>query len=151
MGAGTVLNLEQLKAAEAAGAKFIVSPGFDETIVVEGLKRNLVMLPGCVTPSEIMAAMSLGLKVLKFFPASVYGGIKAIKSLASVFGGIKFMPTGGVTADNLAEYLSIPQIQACGGTWMVKANLINGAEFETITKLSQEATDIYRKIRPDET
>ncbi|MGI6077356.1 MAG: bifunctional 4-hydroxy-2-oxoglutarate aldolase/2-dehydro-3-deoxy-phosphogluconate aldolase [Fastidiosipilaceae bacterium] len=151
VGAGTVLNLEQLKAAEAAGAKFIVSPGFDETIVVEGLKRNLVMLPGCVTPSEIMAAMSLGLKVLKFFPASVYGGIKAIKSLASVFGGIKFMPTGGVTADNLAEYLSIPQIQACGGTWMVKANLINGAEFETITKLSQEATDIYRKIRPDET
>ena len=150
VGAGTVLNLEQLKAAEAAGARVIVSPA-----LTNHCGRRIKTQPGYAPRmchlSEIMAAMSLGLKVLKFFPASVYGGIKAIKSLASVFGGVKFMPTGGVTADNLAEYLSIPQIQACGGTWMVKANLINGAEFETITKLSQEATDIYRKIRPDET
>lgn len=149
VGAGTVLTMDQLIEADEAGAKFIVSPGFNPEIVEEGLKRGLVMLPGCVTPTEIMAAMKLGLSVIKFFPASVYGGIKAIKSLASVFSGIQFMPTGGVSAENLADFLAVPQILSCGGSWMVKESMIDGGEFDKITELSREATDIYKKCRPE--
>lgn len=148
VGAGTVLDLEQLKAAAAAGAKFIVSPGFDSKLVEAGLKLGLIMLPGCVTPSEIMAARQLGLRVLKFFPASNYGGLATIKALASVFGDVSYMPTGGVTAENLADYLAVPEIFACGGTWMVKNQLLAEGAFDKVTRLSREAMEIYHRIRP---
>ena len=147
VGAGTVVNLEQLEKAVKAGSKFVVSPGFDEEIVIEGLRQGVIMLPGVITPSEIMAAMKIGLTVLKYFPASVFGGLQAIKSYASVFPQVKFMPTGGVSAKNLADYLALPNIQACGGSWMVSGDLIRGRKWDEITALSAEAMDIYRKVR----
>ncbi len=147
VGAGTVVNLEQLKQAIKAGSKFVVSPGFDEEIVTEGLRQGIIMLPGVVTPSEIMAAMKTELTVLKYFPASVFGGLQAIKSYAGVFPQIKFMPTGGVSAKNLADYLALPNIQACGGSWMVSGDLIGGRKWDKITALSAEAMSIYREVR----
>lgn len=147
VGAGTVLNVEQMQKAAAAGAKFIVSPGFNPDVVAGAQKLGLVVLPGCVTPTEITAAINAGLDTIKFFPASIYGGIKAIKSLASVFGGLKFMPTGGVSAANAAEFLEVPQISAIGGSWMVTDKLLDEGNFEEITRLSKEAMDIYHKVR----
>ncbi|MGB4610809.1 MAG: bifunctional 4-hydroxy-2-oxoglutarate aldolase/2-dehydro-3-deoxy-phosphogluconate aldolase [Saccharofermentanales bacterium] len=146
-GAGTVVNMTQLGQAIDAGAKFIVSPGFDPEIVTAGLKAGMIMLPGVVTPSEIMAAMKLGLTVLKYFPASVFGGLKAIKTYASVFGDVKFMPTGGISAANLAEFLAEPNIQACGGSWMRPAKMIKEQKWDEITKLSAEATAICKTVR----
>lgn len=146
-GAGTVVNMTQLGQAIDAGAKFIVSPGFDPEIVAAGLKAGMIMLPGVVTPSEIMAAMNLGLTVLKYFPASVFGGLKAIKTYASVFGDVKFMPTGGISATNLAEFLAEPNIQACGGSWMCPAKMIKEQKWDEITKLSAEATAICQTVR----
>ncbi|MGI6579295.1 MAG: bifunctional 4-hydroxy-2-oxoglutarate aldolase/2-dehydro-3-deoxy-phosphogluconate aldolase [Saccharofermentanales bacterium] len=146
-GAGTVVNMTQLGQAIDAGAKFIVSPGFDPEIVAAGLKAGMIMLPGVVTPSEITAAMKLGLTVLKYFPASVFGGLKAIKTYASVFGDVKFMPTGGISAANLAEFLAEPNIQACGGSWMCPAKMIKEQKWDEITKLSAEATAICQTVR----
>ncbi|NLJ71069.1 MAG: bifunctional 4-hydroxy-2-oxoglutarate aldolase/2-dehydro-3-deoxy-phosphogluconate aldolase [Clostridiaceae bacterium] len=147
VGAGTVVNVAQLEQAIDAGAKFVVSPGFDPEIVETGLKAGLIMLPGVITPSEIMAAMKLGLTILKYFPASVFGGLKAIKTYASVFGNVKFMPTGGVSAANLAEFLAVPNIQACGGSWMCSGEMIKEQKWDEITKLSAEATAIYQSVR----
>jgi 2-dehydro-3-deoxyphosphogluconate aldolase/(4S)-4-hydroxy-2-oxoglutarate aldolase len=144
VGAGTVLNLEQCKAAAAAGAKFIVSPGFDKIVVEWCLANNLAVVPGCVTPTEITMALAVGLKVVKFFPANVYGGLSAMRSLAAPFGEVKFIPTGGVSANNLAEYVSEPCIHAVGGTWFCKREDIAGGRFEQITALSKEATDIAK-------
>ena len=145
VGAGTVLNLEQCKAAVQAGAKFIVSPGFDKTVVEWCLDNNLAVVPGCVTPTEITMALSAGLKVVKFFPANVYGGLSAMRSLAAPFGEVKFIPTGGVSANNLAEYISEPFIHAVGGTWFCKREDIAGGRFDQITALSKEAASISRK------
>lgn len=147
VGAGTVLKKEQLLLAKEAGAKFIVSPGFDPELVELALKENLLVLPGVVTPTEITAAINMGLSILKFFPAGNYGGISTIKSLGAPFSEVKFMPTGGVGPNNLREYLSLPNIQACGGSWMVKDNLINAENWDEITRLSKEATDIYKEMR----
>ena len=116
VGAGTVITLEQCKKAVACGAKFIVAPGYSEEVVSWCVENNVAITPGCVTPTEIMAAMSHGLKVVKFFPANVYGGLSAMKALSGPFGGIKFIPTGGVNDKNLAEYISAPFIHAVGGS-----------------------------------
>ena len=118
VGAGTVVTLDQCKQALECGAKFIVSPGFDPEVVSWCAERNVPVTPGCVTPTEIMAAMKLGLNVVKFFPAGVYGGLKAMKSLSAPFGGVKFIPTGGVDAKNLKEYLEAPFVHAVGGSWL---------------------------------
>ncbi|NLP26740.1 MAG: bifunctional 4-hydroxy-2-oxoglutarate aldolase/2-dehydro-3-deoxy-phosphogluconate aldolase [Clostridiales bacterium] len=147
VGAGTVVNLEQLEQAIDAGSKFVVSPGFDPEIVKAGLDKGIIMLPGVITPSEIMSAMNLGLKVLKLFPASVFGGLKAIKTYASVFGQAEFMPTGGVSASNLAEFLAVPSIKACGGSWMCTADMIKNQNWDEVTRLSTEATAIYKEAR----
>lgn len=147
VGAGTVLKKEQLLLAKEAGAKFIVSPGFDPELVELALKENLLVFPGVVTPTEITAAIKMGLSILKFFPAGNYGGISTLKSLGAPFSEVKFMPTGGVGPNNLREYLSLPNIQACGGSWMVKDNLINAENWDEITRLSKEATDIYNEMR----
>ena len=139
VGAGTVITLEQCKTAVACGAKFIVAPGFDEEVVRWCIEHEIPVLPGCVTPTEIMAAMKLGLKVVKFFPAGVYGGLKAMKALSGPFGGVKFVPTGGVSTQNIAEYISAPFIQAVGGSWICPKADIAAGNFENITALCREA------------
>ena len=139
VGAGTVINLEQCKLAVECGAKFIVSPGYDEETVAWCCDNGIPVTPGCVTPTEIMMALKHGLKVLKFFPANVYGGLSAIKSLAGPFGGVKFIPTGGVNAQNLAEFISSPYIHAVGGSWICPKADIAAGNFDKITALCKEA------------
>ena len=139
VGAGTVINLEQCKLAVESGAKFIVSPGYDEETVAWCCDNGIPVTPGCVTPTEIMMALKHGLKVLKFFPANVYGGLSAIKSLAGPFGGVKFIPTGGVNAQNLAEFISSPYIHAVGGSWICPKADIAAGNFDKITALCKEA------------
>ena len=130
VGAGTVLTREQVDAAVAAGAKFIVSPGFDPEIVDYCLEKEIPVFPGCVTPSEVAQAVKRGLKVVKFFPAEPAGGVSMIKAMAAPYVGIKFMPTGGINAKNLEDYLSFDKIICCGGSWMVKGELVNNGEFD---------------------
>lgn len=139
VGAGTVINLEQCKLAVECGAKFIVSPGYDEETVAWCCDNGIPVTPGCVTPTEIMMALKHGLKVLKFFPANVYGGLSAIKSLAGPFSGVKFIPTGGVNAQNLAEFISSPYIHAVGGSWICPKADIAAGNFDKITALCKEA------------
>ena len=123
VGAGTVINAEQCEQALKAGAKFIVSPGLSQSVAEVCKKNNIPYYPGCVTPTEIMAALELGITVVKFFPANVYGGLKAMKALAAPFPQIKFIPTGGVNRDNLDEFLSWEKIYAVGGSFMVEESL----------------------------
>lgn len=139
VGAGTVITLEQCKQAVDCGASFIVSPGFNREVVAWCVEHDIAVTPGCVTPTEIMEAMELGLKVLKFFPANVYGGLGAMKALSGPFGGIKFIPTGGVNAQNLAEYISAPFIHAVGGSWVCPKADISSGHFEKVTQLCREA------------
>ena len=139
VGAGTVLNLEQCKLAVEMGAKFIVSPGFDAGVVGWCLENGIAVTPGCVTPTEITAAVNMGLQVVKFFPANVYGGLNAMKNLSAPFGGVKFLPTGGVNSANIKEYISAPFIHAVGGSWVCPKDAIKAGDFEKITALCAEA------------
>ena len=139
VGAGTVLNLEQCKLAVEMGAKFIVSPGFDRDVVAYCLENGISVTPGCVTPTEITAAVNMGLKVVKFFPANVYGGLNAMKNLSAPFVGVKFIPTGGVNAGNIREYIDSPFIHAVGGSWVCPKADIAAGSFEKITALCAEA------------
>lgn len=139
VGAGTVLNLEQAKLAVSLGARFIVSPGFDEEVVRWCLDNGVAVTPGCVTPTEITAAVNLGLKVVKFFPANVYGGLNAMKNLSSPFPQVKFLPTGGVNAVNVGEYIRAPYIFAVGGSWVCPKADIAAGNFEKITELCAQA------------
>lgn len=139
VGAGTILNLEQCKLAVAMGAKFIVSPGFDRDVVAWCIENGVAVTPGCVTPTEITMAVNMGLKVIKFFPANVYGGLNAMKNLAAPFVGIKFMPTGGINAANVREYIDAPFIHAVGGSWVCPKADISAGNFEKITALCAEA------------
>lgn len=145
VGAGTVMNLEQCKLAVSLGAKFIVSPGFDAEIVSWCMENGIAVTPGCVTPTEIMAAIRLGVKVIKFFPANVFGGLTAMKNLAAPFVGIKFLPTGGVNAENLRQYLDAPFIHAVGGSWVCPKNEIAAGNFQAITDLCAQAHGIAAK------
>ena len=147
VGAGTVLNVEQVERAREAGAKFIVSPGFNPDVVKHCIELDLPVLPGTVTPSEVTAAVNLGLKVTKFFPAAQYGGLNTIKALGAVFGGHRFMPTGGVSTGNVEEYLSDPVIIACGGTWMVKPALFADGDFSKVEQVAREAMDVVKSVR----
>ena len=139
VGAGTVLNLEQCRLAVKMGAKFIVSPGFDREVVAYCLENGISVTPGCVTPTEITEAVNMGLKVVKFFPANVYGGLKAMKNLSAPFVGVKFIPTGGVNAANVKEYMDAPFIHAVGGSWICPKADIAAGNFEKITALCAEA------------
>lgn len=139
VGAGTVLTTEQVDSAVEAGAKFIVSPGFDPEIVDYCLGKGIPVFPGCITPSEVAQAVKRGLRVVKFFPAEQFGGIATIKALSAPYVGLKFMPTGGISAKNLKDYLACKPIVACGGSWMVKKDLIQAGEFEKIRELTKEA------------
>lgn len=147
IGAGTVLSVEQMERAQAAGARFIVSPGFDPELVDACIERRLPVYPGVLTPSEVTQGVKRGLSVLKFFPASTGGGLAGIKAIAAAFPGVRFMPTGGINADNLAEYLENKTVLACGGSWMVKANLIEARAFDGVTQLCREAVSIVKEVR----
>lgn len=147
VGAGTVLTIEQVDRATDAGAKFIVSPGFDPEIVDYCLEKKIPVFPGCITPSEVAQAVKRGLKVIKFFPSEQFGGIDTIKALSAPYTDIKFMPTGGINAANLEKYLSYDRIVACGGSWMVKADLIRNGEFGEAKKLTAKAVKLVSDIR----
>lgn len=139
VGAGTVLTVEQVDQALEAGARFIVSPGLNPEVVRHCQSRSVPIIPGVATPSEIEQAIALGLDTVKFFPAEQNGGIAKIKALAAPYPGLKFMPTGGVSAKNIKDYLSFPGIVACGGTWMMPADKIAVGDWEGITALTREA------------
>ena len=147
VGAGTVLTTEQVDRAVAAGAKFIVSPGFDEEIVDYCLEKGITVLPGCATPSEVAKAVKRGLEVVKFFPAEQAGGLPMIKAMAAPYTMVKFMPTGGINPENVKDYLAFNKIFACGGSWMVKNTLVENQEFDKICELSKEAVTIAKSIR----
>ncbi len=147
VGAGTVLTTEQVDRALNAGAKFIVSPGFDPEIVDYCLEKEVPVYPGTVTPTEVAQAVKRGLAVCKFFPAEQFGGVSTIKALAAPYTMVKFMPTGGVNLNNLRDYLNCDKIAACGGTWMVKGNLIKEGRFDEIKKITAEAAKIVKEIR----
>lgn len=139
VGAGTVLTPEQADAAVAAGAKFIVSPGLNPTVVKHCVEKGYPITPGVATPGEVEMALSFGLEVVKFFPAEAAGGLAMIKAMSAPYGKLKFMPTGGISAKNLNEYLAFSKILACGGSWMVSADLINDGKFDEIERLTREA------------
>ena len=142
VGAGTVITLDQAKKAVECGAKFIVSPGFSEKVVAWCLENDIPVTPGCVTPTEITAAYDMGLRVVKFFPAGVYGGLNAMKNLNAPFNQVKFIPTGGVNAANLGEYAAAPFIHAVGGSWVCNKKDIAEHKFDKITALAKEAHEI---------
>ena len=147
LGAGTVLTLDQCKKAIDAGATFIVSPGFNKDVVEWCVKKDIMVTPGCVTPTEIMWALELGVNIIKFFPANIYGGLSAMKALAGPFPGISFVPTGGISAANLVEYAEAKFIHAIGGSWMCTKKDISEGNFDKITSLSSEATKIIAATR----
>ena len=142
VGAGTVLSVQQAKAAIASGAKFIVSPGFDESVVRFCQEKDVPVLPGCVTATEVQKAIAMGLNVLKFFPAEASGGLKTIEALSAPFGQIRWMPTGGVNLKNLTEYLSFPKIIACGGSYMVKGADIEAGNWSKITDICRQTIQL---------
>lgn len=141
VGAGTVLTPKQADEAVEAGAKFIVSPGLNPEVVKHCIEKGYPITPGIASPSEIETAISLGLDAVKFFPAEAAGGLKMIKAMSAPYGNIKFMPTGGINAGNLKSYLDFNKILACGGSWMVSADLINAGKFDEIEALTREAVE----------
>ena len=147
VGAGTVLTTEQADRAVGAGAKFIVSPGLNPKVVEHCLKKGYPITPGIMTPTELEMALGFGLDVVKFFPAENAGGLKMIKAMSAPYTMMKFMPTGGINATNVRDYLASNKILACGGSWMVKGDLISAGDFAEIEKLTREAAAIVKEIR----
>ncbi len=147
VGAGTVLTTEQVDKAIAAGAQFVVTPGFDPELVAYCQKNELPIYPGCTTPTDYHAALKFGLEVLKFFPAEQSGGLAKIKAMSAPFPMFKVMPTGGISLKNLKEYLSCPVICACGGSYMVTADLIDNNKWDEITELCRKSVEIVKEAR----
>ena len=147
VGAGTVLTIEQADCAVKAGAKFIVSPGLNPEVVKWCQAHEVPVIPGIVTPTEMAQAIGLGLTMVKFFPAEPAGGLPMIKAMAAPYTGIRFMPTGGIHAGNLEEYLSCDKILCCGGSWMVKGDLVKAGAFDKIRELTAEARKLADSIR----
>ena len=144
--AGTVTTPEQVKLAVDSGAEMIISPGLNTRVVEHCLKHDIPVLPGVCTPTEIEMARNYGLKYLKFFPAEAYGGVKTLKALADVYSAFGFMPTGGINAQNLGDYLKLPIVVACGGSWMAPADLIDQRKFDDITKLAAQAVTAVKAL-----
>lgn len=143
-GAGTIVNAKQAERAVRAGAEFLVSPGVSRSVIEYALEKGITVLPGACTPTEVMIAMEYDLPVVKFFPAKQYGGLNTIKALSAPFPTMKFMPTGGISAENLKEYMAFDKIVACGGSWMVNSTYIDRKEFDKITKLTREAVELVK-------
>lgn len=146
VGAGTVLTIEQVKLAMDAGATFIVAPGFNPKVVGYCLKHNIPMTPGVATPTDIEAALDLGLTILKYFPAEAFGGLNTLKAISAPYTNVKFIPTGGINTLNVATYLAHPKVVACGGSWMVKSTFITSHQFDTITRLTREAVTLVQNL-----
>lgn len=142
VGAGTVLTPAQVDQALDAGSQFMVAPGLNPDVVKHCQAKNVPMLPGVCTPSEVEQALSLGLDIVKFFPAEAAGGVKMLSAMSAPYVGLKFMPTGGLTPSNITDYLNLKSVKVCGGSWMVKDDLINAGDFETIEKLTREAVKL---------
>ncbi len=147
VGAGTVLSTEQVDRAVEAGAKFIVSPGLNPKVVQYCLDKKIPVTPGTQTPSEMEQALEMGLDVVKFFPAEPAGGLKMIKAVAAPYTTLKFMPTGGINLDNVEDYLKYDRILACGGSWMVKGDLVRTGKFDEIEKMTGDAANLVKKLR----
>ena len=147
VGAGTVLTKDQVDRAMGAGAKFIVTPGFNPAVVQHCIDRGITVCPGVCTPTEIEMALEKGIDTVKFFPAEASGGLSFIKAVAAPYTTLKFMPTGGISAKNVRDYLAYDRIHACGGSWMVKGDLIRSGNFDKITELAREAADIVKEVR----
>lgn len=147
VGAGTVLTIEQVKRAVNAGAKFIVSPGINPKVVKYCVDNDILIIPGTCNPTNVETALEFDLKVVKFFPAEQAGGLNYIKAISAPYTGVMFMPTGGINQNNVADYLKNDRIIACGGSWMVKKDLIKEGKFDEITRLTKEALDIVKEIR----
>ncbi|MEQ8412255.1 MAG: bifunctional 4-hydroxy-2-oxoglutarate aldolase/2-dehydro-3-deoxy-phosphogluconate aldolase [Erythrobacter sp.] len=147
LGAGTVLTLDQARAARDAGAEFIVSPGLVEEIAAWCMDEGLPVFPGTATAGEVQRAYAMGLRTVKFFPAALAGGVPMLSALSSVFGAMRFMPTGGISAANLHEYLALPRVIACGGSWLTPAERIAAGDWAAVTRLADEARDIARTAR----
>jgi 2-dehydro-3-deoxyphosphogluconate aldolase/(4S)-4-hydroxy-2-oxoglutarate aldolase len=147
VGAGTVLSADQARRAVAAGATYIVSPGFDPAVVDWCLANDVAIMPGVATPTDVTMAVNQGLEVVKFFPAEALGGTRTLKAIGAPFGGVKFIPTGGINAGNLGDYLKLPMVHACGGSWMVKKQLISAGDFAAITAQAQEAVNLVTAAR----
>lgn len=147
VGAGTVLNVTQAEQSVAAGSRFIVSPGLQEAVVSSARDLGVPIYPGVSTATEAQQAWNLGLHVLKFFPAEVAGGVAMLKAFASVFQSLSFMPTGGVSTKNLRDYLALPSVIACGGSWLTPASAIEAGDYERITALASEALQIAGEVR----
>jgi 2-dehydro-3-deoxyphosphogluconate aldolase/(4S)-4-hydroxy-2-oxoglutarate aldolase len=148
VGAGTVINLEQAKAAREAGAQFLVSPGLVEEVVIWARMNQVPILAGAVTATEMMRGINLGLSILKFFPAEIMGGLKAIKAISDPFPQLRFVPTGGIRLENVAEYLQMEKIHSVGGSWMAKRSMIAEGKFDQIQKMAREASELVKEIRP---
>ncbi len=142
LGAGTVLTPDQADRAWNAGAGYIVSPGLNPAVVAHCVEKGYPVLPGCANPSDIEAALSYGLKTVKFFPAEALGGLKLIKAMSAPYGGVKFVPTGGIHEKNLTEYLAFPKIAACGGSWMVPDDAVEAKDFGRIEALARDAVRV---------
>jgi 2-dehydro-3-deoxyphosphogluconate aldolase/(4S)-4-hydroxy-2-oxoglutarate aldolase len=145
VGAGTVLKVDQVKAAVDVGARFMVSPGFNPKVVGYCVQNSIPITPGISTPSDIEAALDLGVDVLKFFPAEAFGGLKTLKAMSGPYGSVRFVPTGGIYPGNLVEYLQFAKTLACGGTWIAKAALITEGKFDQILNNAKEAVDLVKK------
>ena len=147
LGAGTVLTTEQVDRAVAAGASFIVSPGINPKVVEYCVKKNIPITPGTCNPTNVETALEFGLDVVKFFPAEQAGGLAYIKAIAAPYVNMKFMPTGGINPENVRDYLAYDRIIACGGSWMVKGDLIKNGQWDEITRLCAEAVQIVKEVR----
>ena len=147
VGAGTVLTVEQAEQATQAGARYVVAPGFDPAVVDWCQAHNVPVIPGVATPTEISMALARGLDLLKFFPAEAMGGVQMLRALSAPFASVRFVPTGGITAANLPQYLALPNVAACGGSWMVKESMISAGKFTEIARLSRQARAIVRQVR----
>jgi 2-dehydro-3-deoxyphosphogluconate aldolase / (4S)-4-hydroxy-2-oxoglutarate aldolase len=147
VGAGTVLTVAQAKEATHAGAQYLVAPGFDPAVVGWCQAHNVPMIPGVATPTEISVALARGLSLLKFFPAEAMGGVQMLRALSAPFAGVRFIPTGGITAANLPRYLALPNVAACGGSWMASEDMISAGKFTEIARLSGQARAIVRQAR----
>lgn len=148
VGAGTVLTPDQATECADRGAQFIVSPGLNADVVGVCKSRKIDIYPGTATPSEVQLAWNLGLRTVKFFPAGLVGGVPMLKALSSVFRGMQFMPTGGVSASNLKDFLGVSAVIACGGSWLTPASDIQAGNFEAITTLARDAMALAREVRP---
>ncbi len=148
IGAGTILTVAQLAVAVTSGAQFVVTPGFGRTVVSRCIAAGVPVIPGVCTPTEVQLALEEGLTTLKFFPAAAAGGVPYLRALGGPFPGVGFIPTGGIDAGNLAAYLALPNVVACGGSWFARRELLEEGAWATVSRLAEEAAAIVRAARP---